>query len=262
MKERNIAMKIIRDIAYGEGGHPAQRLDLYLPEENSFPVFVFFHGGGLEAGDKADEPFCAELAESGIAVVSANYRMYPEAVFPEFLQDGAAAVAWAVGNVSRYGKPTGFFVGGSSAGGYITQMLCFDSTYLCQLGVDVDGLSGFVMDAGQPTTHFRVLRQRGMDPRRVLIDEAAPLYYIDREKAYPPMLILVADQDMANRYEQTMLLVRTLGHFNCASGGVQLKCIQGSGHCEYHNWKTPEGENYFGRLVKDFITGITGTPRQ
>ena len=94
-------MKKYLDIAYCENGMEAQKLDLWLPEKENFPVFVFFHGGGLEAGDKADEAFIPELVEQGIAVASANYRMYPDAVFPQFLEDAAAAVKWVFENISR-----------------------------------------------------------------------------------------------------------------------------------------------------------------
>ena len=46
-------MKQVLGIAYGE--HELQRLDLYLPEKDYFPVFVYFHGGGMEKGDKERE---------------------------------------------------------------------------------------------------------------------------------------------------------------------------------------------------------------
>lgn len=177
----------------------------------------------------------------------------PDAAFPDFLEDAAAAVAWTMKHIGAYGKATDFFIGGSSAGGYITQMLCFDKRYLRQQGIDADHLSGYIMDAGQPTTHFRVLQERGFDSRRVLIDDAAPLYFIDQNKDYPPMLILVADRDMTNRYEQTMLLVQTLKHFSCPPEKIELKIITNSGHCEYHSWKAANGRNYFGEIVRDFI---------
>ena len=45
-----------------------------------------------------------------IAVVSANYRMFPEVKFPEFLEDAADAVAWVFNNKSKFG-------GGDSFGG-------------------------------------------------------------------------------------------------------------------------------------------------
>jgi len=97
-------MRKYQDIAYVENGAEAQKLDLWLPDSGSFPVFVFFHGGGMEAGDKADEAFLPELAEAGIGVVSANYRMYPGAKFPDFVEDAAAAVDWTVKHIGEYGK--------------------------------------------------------------------------------------------------------------------------------------------------------------
>lgn len=246
-------MRCIQNIPYVDNALPCQQLDLYLPDCDAFPVLVYFHGGGLEAGDKADETFFTELAEAGIAVASANYRMYPDAAFPDFLEDAADAAAWTLHHIGQYGTVNGCFIGGSSAGGYITQMLCFDAGYLARRGVNRTQLAGFIMDAGQPTTHFNVLRERGMDSRRVLIDEAAPLYFIDRQQDYPPMLILVADNDMTNRYEQTMLLVQTLKHFGCPKEKIELVCIQNSRHCEYHNWLLPGGRNHFGSLVQAFI---------
>lgn len=245
-------MKKYLDIAYCENGVEAQKLDLWLPEKENFPVFVFFHGGGLEAGDKADEAFIPELVEQGIAVVSANYRMYPDAVFPQFLEDAAAAVKWVFENISRYGKAEKIFVGGSSAGGYITQMLCFDSRYLGKYGISTDAVAGYVMDAGQPTTHYNVLRERGVDTRRVIVDEAAPLYFIEEAGRYAPMLVIVAAGDMENRYEQTMLLLSTLKHFG-KRDFAELKVVEGSGHCQYHSWTAENGKNVFGELVREFI---------
>ena len=52
-------------------------------------------------------------------------RHYTDAVhakYPDFLTDSAEAVAWAYRNMGQYGAVTGFFVGGSSAGGYISQI--------------------------------------------------------------------------------------------------------------------------------------------
>ena len=85
-------MKKIVDLAYGI--HPAHKLDLYLPDEGAFDVFVYMHGGGLEHGDKAmSDAFGEYVTARGVAVASINYRMYPTAVYPEFVRDSAAAVA-------------------------------------------------------------------------------------------------------------------------------------------------------------------------
>ncbi len=134
-------------------------LDVHLPECQDFPVFVYFHGGGLEADDKIDGRLPAEtLTAAGIAVVSANYRMYPQAAYPDFLCDAAKAVAWALREMPAYGASGEIYVGGSSVGGYISQMLCFDETWLSAEEIAPSAIAGFVHDAGQPTCHFNVLR--------------------------------------------------------------------------------------------------------
>ncbi len=65
---------------------PAQTLDIYWPDETRepYPVIVHFHGGAFMAGDKRDVQLKPELAalERGYAVVSINYRMSGEAIFP------------------------------------------------------------------------------------------------------------------------------------------------------------------------------------
>lgn len=249
-------MKIIENINYTNGEITEDILDIYLPDCEEFAVFVYFHGGGIEGGDKTqDKDFPLFLANNGIAVVSANYRMYPNAKYPEFIEDSARVVAWVKENIKNYGKCEKIFVGGSSAGGYISMMLCFDESYLSNVGVKLSDISGFIHDAGQPTVHFNVLRERGIDTRRVIVDEAAPLYHICADKNYPPMLILVSEDDMENRYEQTLLVKSTLKHFGYGEEIVFLK-IGSGGHC-YKHWHNDEnGNNLLGLDVAEFINSI------
>ena len=66
-------MKILKDISYGVPAHDSKKLDIYLPEGKEFSVFLYFHGGGLESGDKVHgEAFAKYLTDRNIAVVSAN----------------------------------------------------------------------------------------------------------------------------------------------------------------------------------------------
>lgn len=243
-------MKTFIDVCYCET-HKLY-LDVYLPECEKFPVFVYIHGGGLKNGDKAETQGLFELLTShGVAVVAPNYRMYPTAQYPDFLIDNAKAVAWTFENVSKYGNATEIYVGGSSAGGYLSQMLCFDERWLSVHGIKPSDIAGYIHDAGQPTCHFNVLRERGVDSRRVIIDESAPLYHIDDHRSYPPMLIIVSDDDMENRYEQTMLLMSTLKHFGHTEN-VKLKVMHGT-HCAYVMKADENGDNIFGKLILEFI---------
>ncbi len=250
-------MRTIKNIAYTEADIERQKLDLYLPTNKKFPIFIYFHGGGLEDGSKENQPFVPSLTENGIAVACANYRMYPEAKFPDFIIDAASVVAWVKNNIKGYGECTGIFVGGSSAGGYLTQMLCFDKKYLAKHNINADDISGYFMDAGQPTSHFNVLREKGLDTRRVIIDETAPLYFIESGRAYPPMKILVSDNDMTNRLEQTQLLLSTLKHFENDMSKVDFEIIKNSQHCEYID-KTKDGKNVFAEMIIKFINKYGG----
>lgn len=243
-------MKTIADVCYCD--EYKQYLDIHLPECDRFPVFVYFHGGGLTSGDKKNQTvLCKYLTDHGVAVVAPNYRMYPTAHYPDFLVDSAKAVSWTFKNIGTYGKATGIYVGGSSAGGYISQMLCFDASWLSVHGIKPSDIAGYVHDAGQPTCHFNVLRERGIDARRVIIDESAPLYHIDDTQSYSPMLIIVSDNDMENRYEQTLLLMSTLKHFGHTEN-VKLKVMHGT-HCAYVRTVDENGNSILGKLALELI---------
>ena len=243
-------MKLISNVCYGKAGHPEQYLDIYLPDKDSFKVFVYMHGGGLQGGDKSGASEVAKYVTSqGIAFVSVNYRLYPQAMFPQFICDAAEAVGWVYNNIGEYGNCEGIYIGGSSAGSYLSMMLCFDAKYLSPYKLPSDVIKGFIHDAGQPTTHYNVLRERGIDTRRVIIDEAAPIYHMGNAVSYPPMKFIVSDDDMKNRYEQTQLALSTLKHFEYDQSKIYYQLMHGT-HCHYS--KTIE----FGKIVCEFIKAV------
>lgn len=63
-------MKKLENIYYTDSKLPQQTLDVYLPDCDVFPVFVYFHGGGMESGDKADAVFYDHLCKKGVAAVT------------------------------------------------------------------------------------------------------------------------------------------------------------------------------------------------
>ena len=248
-------MKFIGDICYGKAKHPEQYLDIYLPDSDSFKVFVYMHGGGIEAGDKSSLKTVGEyVAEHGGTFVSINYRMYPQATYPQFICDAAEAVWWVHNNISKYGICEGIYIGGSSAGGYISMMLCFDDKYLSPYKLPKGIIKGYVHDAGQPTTHFNVLRERGVDSRRVIIDDSAPLFHIGKTLDYPPMLFIVSDDDMFGRFEQTMLMIKVLNHFG-HEDNVFLS-VQNGTHCSYVEKTDENGESRYANIIIPFVAHV------
>ena len=236
--------------------NPRQTLDVYYPDKESFPVFIYFHGGGLFAGDKENgfAPILSEyFTKRGVAFVSANYRMFPNADYPDFVRDAAAAVAYVKKHLPDQGGNGKIFVGGSSAGGYISQMLCFDRKHLGFFDIEPTDISGFIHDAGQPTTHFNVLKMRGIDTRRVIIDDTAPLYYVGEAKEYPPMLFTLADNDIPNRLAQNKLILSTMEHFGYDMSNVKMKIFENSTHTSYLCEVDENGTSIFGEEVMEFI---------
>ncbi len=105
----------------------AQKLDIYLPENISglLPVIVAIHGGAFMMGDKGDDQVkpMLEGLKRGFAVISINYRMSGEALFPANICDVKAAIRWIRSNANKYNLDTSrIAVWGDSAGGYLASL--------------------------------------------------------------------------------------------------------------------------------------------
>ncbi len=119
-----------RNIPYGE--NPRQMLDIYTPEHaQSAPVILFFYGGSWQFGSKDDYRFLGQaLTSKGYVVAIADYRLYPEVYYPDFIKDGALALAFVHAHSATYGgDPNKLFVAGHSAGAFIAVMLGGDDAF-------------------------------------------------------------------------------------------------------------------------------------
>ncbi len=150
LSPKDPARRMARDVAFGpEARH---RLDVYAPRQavGLVPVVVFFYGGGWDSGRRQDYGWVGRaLASRGFLALVADYRVYPQARYPAFLEDGALAVRWAVDHAAALGgDPRRIALAGHSAGAYNAVMLGLDDRYLGAAGVDptcifaVAGLSG------------------------------------------------------------------------------------------------------------------------
>ncbi|MBQ9768826.1 MAG: alpha/beta hydrolase [Clostridia bacterium] len=250
-------MRNFPDIAYGPD--EMQKLDLWLPDDGEFDLYIHLHGGGIVKGSRKVNPSFAEyLTSRGIGLCSVEYRMYPNAKYPDFICDSAAATAFIKEHIGEYGKCKRIFLGGSSAGGYLSMMLCFDSRWFGEVGMKPTDIAGYFHDAGQPTAHFNVLKyDRGIDSRRIIVDDTAPLYHIGAAEEYSPMRFIVSDNDMKNRFEQTMLVLSTLKHFEYDQSKISHVVMHGT-HCKYTypDQKNDQGESLFGEMIFDFISTV------
>jgi acetyl esterase/lipase len=120
---RRLDVERIPNLAYADGGR-RQRLDLYRSRARPLggPVLVHLHGGRFVSGAKNREslPLLYRLASQGWLCISANYRLQPQAGFPDYVVDVKRVLAWVCEHGPSYGAdPTTVFVAGNSAGGYL-----------------------------------------------------------------------------------------------------------------------------------------------
>ena len=203
------------------------KLDIYYPEnKKDFSTIVWFHGGGMEGGNKFIHK---ELREQGFAVVAVNYRLSPKAKNPAYIEDAAEAVAWVFKNIEKYGgRKDHIFVSGHSAGGYLSLILAMDKKYMAAYGADADSVAAYLPVSGQTVTHFTIRKERGLPDGIPVVDEYAPVNKARKETA--PLVLITGDKhlEMAARYEENALLEAVLK--SIGNKKVTLYEMQGFDH--------------------------------
>ncbi|MEP7243613.1 MAG: alpha/beta hydrolase [Gammaproteobacteria bacterium] len=134
------------DLTYGTD--PRQKLDVYVPQQKgeNRPVVIFWYGGSWTEGSRLSYRFVgAALAERGFVTVLPDYRLYPKVKFPEFLNDGAQAVAWVQQHAREFGgDPQRVVLMGHSAGGHMAAYLALNREFLAKSGAKPEWIAGFV----------------------------------------------------------------------------------------------------------------------
>jgi acetyl esterase len=99
---------------------------IYRPAgDGLFGTLVYFHGGGWVIGDlDTCDSVCREIATlAGVVVVSVDYRLAPEHVFPAAVNDCYAAVLWAAEHATELAGNGKIGVAGESAGGTLATVM-------------------------------------------------------------------------------------------------------------------------------------------
>lgn len=241
----------VNDIPYTTGGNAYAtercKLDIYYPTDmTDVPVVVWFHGGGIEVGNKHIDN---ELQNAGFTVIAANYRLLPKATIDEVLDDAAAAVAWAFKNAEKYnGSKRKIFLAGHSAGGYLLDMIGLDKHYLEKYGIDADSIAGLFPFSGQVITHYNVRKQDNIGPLQPTIDKYAPLAYIRKDA--PPIVVISGDRELElfGRYEEQAYfwrMLKLIGHPD-----VTLYEMQGFNHGDMNHPAYHVMKEHIKRLAK------------
>ena len=185
------------------------KLDIYYPKgKKGFKTIVWFHGGGLTEGEKY---LPQQLTKKGIAVVTANYRLFPKAKCPAYIQDAAEAVAWTFRHIAEYGgDPSQIYVSGHSAGGYLSLMLALDKGWLGANGIDADSVAAYYPISGQTATHFAIRTERGISFTKPIVDCMAPLNNVRKMGTRLVLFTGERSKEMMARYEENLYLKSVL----------------------------------------------------
>jgi acetyl esterase/lipase len=247
----------ITNIAYGHD--PRQKLDVYLPVKMvpHAKVVIFFYGGSWRNGSKDDYRFVAKaLTSRGFVAVLPDYRLYPEVIFPAFVEDGAAAVRWVRDNIGSYGGDTNhIFLMGHSAGSHIAALLTLDAHYLKAVGLDRKVIRATATLSGPydftPNPWDRTVF--GMQTNDTVINpNIEPIHFVDGKE--PPMLLV---QGLRDKIVAPSNAVNLAARIRQAGGQVDCITYANRGHASvvvalaspYH-WLAPvldDVTKYFNR---------------
>jgi acetyl esterase/lipase len=226
MPKDRASARIAEGVVYGAGER--LKLDVYAPRGRAAgrrPVMIFFYGGSWNSGRRQGYAFAARaLAAQGFVVIVPDYRLVPEARYPDFLRDCAAAVRWARRHAAEYGGDGERIVlSGHSAGAYNAAMLALDPGLLGADRVAVRGLAGL---AGPydflPLDDDSTIAAFGAWARPA---ETQPIAHA--AAGAPPALLLHGDSDTRVKPRNSRELA---GRLRAAGSEVRLKLYPGLGH--------------------------------
>lgn len=109
-------------------GAPDVGIIVYRPLDpaQALPCVLHFHGGGFVMGSAAAHEGTHRMVAALLqcVVVSVDYRLAPETVFPGAVEDAHAVLSWTVANAAALGiDPARIGVAGESAGGGLAAAL-------------------------------------------------------------------------------------------------------------------------------------------
>ena len=241
--------RVSKDVAYIEGGHEQQRLDIYLPRNpGPHPLIVWVHGGAWRAGSKQDMPLGGLIAQ-GFAVASVDYRLSTVAPMPAQIHDVKAAIRFLRAHAAEYGfDARRFAVAGSSAGGHLAALTGVsngnaelegklgahrDQSSDVQAIVSFFGAANLQTILGQSTPHGLSVRVPALqlllggqpDAKPVLAKLASPIAHVDAQ--VPPLLLIHGDADPQMPIEQSRELDAA---YRKAGRPVEFVVMPGSVH--------------------------------
>ncbi len=191
---------------------------LYQPiGPGPFPAVLEVHGGAWTGGDRFNNVSIAEsLAADGIVVLSIDFRMPPQAGYPDTIADVNLGIRWLKANAGKFNSRADLVGGlGTSSGGHMLLLNALrpnDPRYakLPLPGANTDASLRFAIacwPVADPLQRYRAKRAAGQErfviahdkfwPSEADMEEGSPTLILTRGEpvAKPPVLIMQGTAD-------------------------------------------------------------------
>ena len=226
------------------------RVALYLPEsEGPHPVIMWIHGGGWIQGNRllSSSHATQQIVEGGQwAVVSVEYRLSNEAIWPAQLDDLQTALTWIQDNANTYNLDAENIVAwGSSAGGHLASMLAVTPVLNITAAINWFGPTNL-----NEMNDAAVIELLGCDPHGNQTEcanqtmSASPALLANNQTV--PMLIMHGTDDASVPFNQSTMLhdaLTTPNWYVTVEDGVHST----------HPWK----EEFIVEIVREFLENVT-----
>ena len=258
-------------------GRGPLELDAYRPAgvTGDLPVVVCLHGGGWRQGsrdsfgpvfDSVEDPFFARVARAGYVVLSSDYRLSEEAVFPAQIEDVHAALGWlgraAAGLRADPGRTVMF---GESAGGHLASLTALTATVRDSGAPRIVGAVAWyapsdlttmgqqaradaVARASDPGSRESLLLGVAVDEAGARASAASPVAHV--HATAPPFLLMHGDTDRYVPAAQSEQMHAALSRVGVDS---RLELVPGADHM----WRGAADPDALLTTTLDFIDAVT-----
>ncbi len=226
-----------RGIVFSEVDGERLRLDIYRPAASTpdpsgsgpRPAVIQVHGGGWFAGSRYEQgiPLLNHLAQVGWVGFNIDYRLSPEATFPDQIVDVKRAIAWVRENAEELGiDPELICITGGSAGGHLTALAGLTendpafqpgfedadtslSAVVPFYGIyDLTNSNGFYYDGMREWVLEKVVFKRRYEDDPQAFRDASPTFRVHADA--PPFLVIHGERDTLVPVEDARFFVERL----------------------------------------------------
>jgi acetyl esterase/lipase len=231
-------------------------LDVYRPDgvaNAPVPVVVFLYGGSWRRGTREQYRFVGrQLARQGALAIVVDYRTAPRAIFPGFVEDAAAAIAWAKQHAAEHGgDPARMFLAGHSAGAQIAALIGTDARYLAAHGLAPRDLAGVIGLSGP--YDFEIAGFEDVFGPPVQWPQAQPVGFVDGDE--PPFLLIHGTADSLVEPADSRILADRL---RAAGGRAELVWLPEAGHlAPLAALRDPDRQPTMSQAIRHFLNLAT-----